>query len=113
MQEGTFFLLARISQCAFPLLIIKWMVFRFFPPMAFVAFHQFVASSFFIFVFVVDFAPILAFILIIEELQRASTIVLHIMRINARPFVMTRVSRAPNCFIIKDVEFIIVLIFFK
>lgn len=83
MEVGTFLLFARVSQRAFPLLVVEWVVFAFFPPVALVTLHHLVASSFLILVLVVDLAPILAFILVVEELQRASSVVLYIVRVDA------------------------------
>ena len=66
MEIGTFLFFARVSQCAFPLLVVERVVLAFFPPVTLVTIHHFIASSFFILVLVVDLAPIFAFILVIE-----------------------------------------------
>ena len=88
VEVRTLLFFAGVSQSAFPLLVVERMVLAFFPPVTLVTLHHLVTSSFFILVLVVDLAPVLAFILVIKGLQRASSVVLHIMCVNATCLIM-------------------------
>lgn len=88
------------------------MIFEFFPPMAFLAI-LFIWTTYFILCYKGIWIPTFAAIRIIAEFYRVwfSTIILPVVSVNTHAsIVVDVVERAPNSFIVKDVEIHIILI---